>query len=110
MTVLFNGGFLAGIDFYNYRQVSAALNPELYHWRSRMYVICERFDIAPEVVCVAFGRNAPGVKSVALNTTDVSRVRQNIEMVRFNVPKELWFRMVAEGLIDSAYAEKYLLA
>ncbi|UAY57474.1 aldo/keto reductase [Arachidicoccus terrestris] len=108
-SAIFNGGFLTGLDYYNYKPVSPASSPELYHWRESMYAICEKFHVRPEVVCVAFGQKAPGVKSIALNTTNVHRVQKNIEMIKLSVPQALWAALVSEGLMDASYAQQYLL-
>lgn len=108
-SAVFNGGFLTGLDYYNYQPVSPEKDPALYQWRARWYSLCENFGVAPASVAVAFGKRAPGVSAVALNTTNVNRVKGNIEMAAGSVPAGLWSSLVKEGLIDQGYADKYLL-
>lgn len=108
-SAVFNGGFLTGLDYYNYKQVAPGSDAALYNWRKKMYAVCESFHVRPEVACVVFSQNAPGVKSIALNTTNANRVKQNIEMIKSTVPEGLWTALVSEGLIDASYAQKYLL-
>ncbi|UYQ95879.1 aldo/keto reductase [Chitinophaga horti] len=100
-SAVFNGGFLTGLDYYNYRPVSPDTHPALYEWRTAMYRLCALHHVRPEAACVAFGRRAPGVKSVALNTTNPKRVAANAVATQVVVPEQLWRDMVAEGLIDA---------
>jgi D-threo-aldose 1-dehydrogenase len=107
-SAVFNGGFLTGLDYYNYQPVSPDTRPELYNWRDKMYQVCGEFNIRPEAACVVFGRRAPGVKSVALNTTNVQRVEQNVTMINTVIPEAFWRSLVSNRLIDGSYAEAYL--
>ena len=47
-----------------------------------------------------FALNVPGVKSIALNTTDAKRVKENIEMANLEIPLEFWDALQAKGLIE----------
>ncbi|WP_298708899.1 aldo/keto reductase, partial [Chitinophaga sp.] len=53
---VFNGGFLTGLDFYNYQPVSALTHPQLFRWRERMLEACKAFDVSPAEACIAFAR------------------------------------------------------
>jgi len=108
-SAVFNGGFLTGLDFYNYQPVSLRQNATLYHWREFFYQLCQDFNIKPAAACVAFGLAAPGVKSIALNTTNKERVFQNIQMAETVVPTGFWDAMISHGMIDQNYANQYLL-
>jgi len=70
-SAVFNGGFLTGGDFYNYRSVNPKTKEgeALYTWRSRFYETCLDYHVDPASACVKFGLCAPAVISVALNTT-----------------------------------------
>jgi D-threo-aldose 1-dehydrogenase len=107
-SAIFNGGFLTGGDFYNYKPVSPALNPDLYHWRAAFYAACESFKIRPEAACAVFARHAPGVNGVALSTTNPDRVKSNVEITRSNIPIDFWQSLVTKQLISGIYAENYL--
>lgn len=105
---LFNGGFLTGSDYYNYQLTDPEKDEDLYHWRQRFYQLCLDYKIKPVQACVIFGLNAPGVKSIALNTTQAERVAQNIALPQSIIPEGFWEEMTAQGLIEEAYASSYL--
>lgn len=102
-SAVFNGGFLTGMDFYNYRPVSPEKDAGLYQWREKFYQLCKEFNIKPAAACIIFGLAAPGVKSIALNTTNSERVAQNLKMAITPVPSEFWKAMAALGMIDANY-------
>jgi len=108
-SAVFNGGFLTGSDFYNYHAVNAESHPDLYHWRTLFYQLCDNFKLKPAEVCANFGLNVPGVTAIALNTTNPKRVADNIAMTSVKVPAEFWQEMKRLDLIDKkSYAEIYI--
>ncbi|RDC65227.1 D-threo-aldose 1-dehydrogenase [Adhaeribacter pallidiroseus] len=48
----------------------------------RFFVLCQVFNILPAAACVQFGLNAPGVVSIALNTTSSKRTKENVPMIQ----------------------------
>jgi D-threo-aldose 1-dehydrogenase len=107
-SAVFNGGFLTGSAYYNYRLTDPVKDKHLYHWRELFYGLCADYKIKPADACVAFGLNAPGVKSIALSTTNAERVAQNVALSSLRIPAEFWKEMNACGLIDGSYASAYL--
>lgn len=105
---LFNGGFLTGSAYYNYQLTDPVKDKALYHWRVQFYQLCVDHNIKPVEACVIFGLNAPGVSSIALNTTQAERVAQNVVLPYSVIPDEFWKEMEKFGLIDPAYASSYL--
>jgi D-threo-aldose 1-dehydrogenase len=103
-SAIFNGGFLIGSDYYNYQLKDPLKDKSLYDWRDLFYQLCKEYKIKPADACVAFGLNAPGVKCIALNTTNAERVAQNVAMASVKIPAEFWNEMKKQGLIDKAYA------
>lgn len=101
-SAVFNGGFLIGSDYYNYQQVSAASHPELYHWRYKFNELCAAYELQPAEVCASFGLKAPGVVSIALNTTNQKRVARNAAIAAAAIPADFWADMKAQRLMDSA--------
>ena len=101
-SAVFNGGFLIGADYYNYRHVSPASHPGLYQWRARFYELCSVYGLKPAEVCAGFGLNAPGVVSIALNTTNQKRVADNVAMAAAEIPANFWADMKAQRLMDNA--------
>jgi D-threo-aldose 1-dehydrogenase len=103
---VFNGGFLIGEDYYNYRLMDAMYDQQLFQWRTHFFQLCDKYRIKPAQVCIIFGLNAPGVKSIALNSTDVHRVKENLDMAAAGnavIPSNFWKEMKTHGLIDKNY-------
>jgi D-threo-aldose 1-dehydrogenase len=103
-SAVFNAGFLIGSDIYNYKQMDRAANADLYQWRDSFFKLCDKYSIKPAEACVAFGLHAPGVKSIALNTTNAARIKGNVDMAHVIIPVGFWEEMKAEGLINNNYA------
>ncbi len=101
-SAVFNGGFLIGSDYYNYRPVDpdTAEGQKLLDWRTKFWAVCEQFAIKPAEACFNFGFTVPGVSSVALSTTKPHKVKPNIEMATKTIPPAFWDALVQEGLID----------
>jgi len=107
-SAVFNGGFLTGSAYYNYRLTDPVKDKHLYNWRELFYGLCADHKIKPADACVAFGLNGPGIKSIALNTTNPDRVAQNVALATLKVPTQFWKEMKQYGLIDESYASIYL--
>ncbi|CAF4854342.1 unnamed protein product [Rotaria sp. Silwood1] len=104
---VFNGGFLIGKNYYNYRLMNPVQDQQLFQWRADFFKLCDKYRIKPAQVCTIFGLNAPGVKSIALSTTNVNRIKENLDMVAAGnaiVPSVFWEEMKEHGLIDKNYA------
>ena len=61
-SAVFNGGFLIGSNFYNYKEVdrNTTEGKALYQWRDDFFVLCKQFAIQPAEACFNFGFNVPG--------------------------------------------------
>jgi D-threo-aldose 1-dehydrogenase len=92
-SAVFNGGFLTGSAYYNYRLTDPVKDRHLYNWRELFYGLCADYKIKPADACVAFGLNGPGVKSIAMNTTNPDRVAQNVALATLKVPIQFWKEM-----------------
>ena len=57
-SAVFNGGFLTGGSFFDYREVKPDTDPELFAWRDKFNAICEEFSVKPAAVCVQFSFSA----------------------------------------------------
>lgn len=103
-SAVFNAGFLIGADYYNYKLMDRDSHPALFKWREDFFRLCDKYGIKPAEACVAFGLRAPGVKSIALNTTNAARVKGNVDMAEVAIPAGFWEEMKSEGLINKDYA------
>ncbi|CAF1096733.1 unnamed protein product [Rotaria sordida] len=103
---VFNSGFLIDEDYYNYKLMDPMYDQQLFKWRTDFFELCDKYKIKPAQVCIAFGLSAPGVKSIALNTIDVDRIKENLDMGAAGnaaIPSNFWKEMKAHGLIDKNY-------
>ncbi|SEP41656.1 aldo/keto reductase [Mucilaginibacter sp. OK283] len=107
-SAVFNGGFLTGSAYYNYNLKDPVKDKDLYHWRALFYRLCKDFNITPVDACIVFGLKAPGVKSIALNTTNADRVALNVAIASLKIPGGFWNEMGERGLINKAFASAYL--
>jgi D-threo-aldose 1-dehydrogenase len=104
-SAVFHAGFLVGGRFFDYRPVSpdAPADRELFAWRERLFALCRRHDVAPDVACVQFALAPPGVVAVAMNTSDPAKIARNAAAVDAVVPREYWDEARAAGLIHPDY-------
>jgi D-threo-aldose 1-dehydrogenase len=103
-SAVFHSGFLIGGDFYDYKLVDENLPGHKEHlkWRDEFNQICHKYDIKPAEACVAYALKAPGVKSIALSTTNPKRVENNIKMANTVIPSQFWVEMIDKGLIKKS--------
>jgi D-threo-aldose 1-dehydrogenase len=104
-SAVFHSGFLTGSDYYDYRLVQAGngLDDQLLGWRAAFFDLCRLHGVSPATACVQFALQAPGVKSIALNTSNPARVKENISMARAAVPDVFWRDMQSAGLIRPGF-------
>ena len=103
---VFNGGFLIGENYYNYKLMDPLIDQQLFEWRTDFFKLCEKYSVKPAQACIIFGLNAPGVKSIALNATNRNSVQENLEMVQAQnevIPSDFWNEMKSIGLINKNY-------
>jgi D-threo-aldose 1-dehydrogenase len=102
-SAVFHSGFLVGSDYFDYRLIERGTfeNDALFKWREDFFSTCYEFSITPAQACVQFARNVPGVKSIALNTTDAKRVQANLAMVQVNIPTQFWQTLKNRNLIEA---------
>jgi D-threo-aldose 1-dehydrogenase len=104
-SAVFQGGFLTGGEFFDYRQVDPKTDEGkfIYSWRKRFYDICHYYDVKPDVACIRFAMSHPAVAALALNTSKVTTMHKNVSTLMETVPDDFWKEMKAAGLIDSEY-------
>lgn len=101
-SAVFNGGFLTGGDHYNYRYIDGTTEEgkELFRWRHDFFEICHSFGILPAEACMHFGFNIAGITSIAISTTNQYKVRNNINMLKKQIPAHYWETLVSKGLME----------
>ncbi|MFO0921890.1 MAG: aldo/keto reductase [Pirellulales bacterium] len=104
-SAVFQGGFLVGGDFYNYKKISLELpeDVERLRWRERFWEICKRHGEDPFSVAVAFGRSHPAITSIALSSSRPDRIASHVASVTHQVSPDVWNEMRSAALIDPHY-------
>ncbi|OQP57787.1 L-fucose dehydrogenase [Niastella vici] len=100
-SAVFNGGFLTGGDYYNYKLVEAGKPGQdaLLQWRKEFFARCAEYGIEPAHAGIQFGIQAPGVTSIALSTSRPSKVKVNIDMATIPMPPGFWTELKKRGLM-----------
>lgn len=101
-SAVFHSGFLVGSNYFDYRLVeSGSLQSDaLFKWRDDFFKVCNEYGVSPAHACIQFALNVPGVKSIALNTTDAGRVQSNLAMVRTPMPTQFWRDLKNKNLTE----------
>lgn len=102
---VFHSGFLVGSNYFDYKLIEAGSShgDALYRWRDEFFAVCKAYGVNPAAVCMQFARRAPGVTSVALNTTDVKRVEENLKLAEAEIPDGLWRALGKKELIRADF-------
>lgn len=101
-SAVFQAGFLIGGDYYDYKLIKPDTpeNKMKFQWREQFIAVCSKYQIKPAVACVNFAKRAPGVSSIALNTSKPDHVKSNVESVFAEVPDEFYIDMKKNRLIE----------
>ncbi|MBV7529629.1 aldo/keto reductase [Chitinophaga sp. sic0106] len=100
-SAVFNGGFLTGGDYYNYKLVdgSEPAHADLIRWRSHFFAACALHGVDPAHACIQYGLNVPGVSAVAMSTSKAAKVKGNVDMVKNAISPEFWEYLKSKQLI-----------
>lgn len=107
-SAVFHSGFLVGSNYFDYRLVEKgkSVDDELLRWRESFFEICNEYNVSPSTACVQFALRVPGVKSLALNTTNANRVQSNLEMIHTDIPIQFWQELKNKSLIETDFVSK----
>jgi len=100
-SAVFHSGFLVGGNFFDYKLIErdSPENDALFKWRDEFFEVCRKFNVKPAAVCVQYALKIPGVKSIALNTSDARRVKENLELASRDILVQLWDALKDKGLL-----------
>ncbi|MCB0647901.1 MAG: aldo/keto reductase [Saprospiraceae bacterium] len=109
-SAVFHGGYLLGGDFFDYNYVDPEdpKNTDLVQWRKSFFRICDEYSISPFQACTQFSKSMPLISSLAINTTDPTRVLRNVQLSQKKVPNDFWQALHEERLIEP-YVLQYLI-
>jgi D-threo-aldose 1-dehydrogenase len=105
-SAVFNGGFLIGGDYFDYRLPDKG-NPEelkIFKWRESFFKVCDKYHVRPSHACIQFGVSHPAISSIALNTSNPDHVKRNVSEVENEVTSGFFAAMKDKGLIDKNYS------
>ena len=104
-SAVFHSGFLVGSNYFDYQLIDPAnsAHSSLIQWRDSFFEVCKSFHVKPAEACIQFALKVPGVQSIALNTTHVNRVKENLEMAQVAIPVAFWEALLNKGLIKDNY-------
>ncbi len=102
-SAVFHSGFLTGGGWFDYRKPDPKMDARLFAWREKFLAICGRFGVKPADVCVQFGLALPGIVSVALNTSKLERIKENVASASSDIPAALWRELKEAGLVEKDY-------
>src|SRR5690606_2106666 len=100
-SAIFQSGFLVGGNYYDYKLIRPDSRDGIkkFKWRESFFETCREFEILPAHACIQFALNLPGVSSVALSTTDPSKVKTNVEFTHTKIRDEFWRALKHKNLI-----------
>ncbi|OGV54216.1 MAG: L-fucose dehydrogenase [Lentisphaerae bacterium GWF2_50_93] len=104
-SAVFHAGFLTGGRYFDYRELSPSSSEDapLFHWREKFNGICMKHSVTPSTACVKFAMSAPGIVSIALNTSNPERVRENAIAANMEISSAFWNDMKTHKLISRDY-------
>jgi D-threo-aldose 1-dehydrogenase len=104
-SAVFHAGFLTGGRFFDYLipDPTAAEDRPLFEWREQFTALCVRWGVSAAAACVQFAMSAPGIVSVALNTSRPEQVRSNVALASADIPRSFWTAAKDLGLVRSDY-------
>lgn len=104
-SAVFHGGFLTGGSYFDYSPVDEKNDQDalLFEYRNQLNKVCDRWNIQPATACIQFGLSGPGVSSIALNTSNPNRVKENVEAGNTRLPAGFWDALRDQGLLSVDY-------
>jgi len=104
-SAIFNGGFLTGGAFFDYRKIDSAsvADQQLLNWRSRFFAVCEKFGVSPGDACMKFALAMPQVNAIALNPSKPSRISRNVQVLATDLPTGFWEELKSQKMIGNHF-------
>lgn len=104
-SAIFNGGFLTGGDFFDYRKIDlqSASDQKLLAWREKFFAICLKFNILPGDACLRFALAMPQISAIALNPSKPSRFEHNATLLSTRLPAAFWIELKQQGIIHEQF-------
>ncbi|MGI8313782.1 aldo/keto reductase [Halobacillus mangrovi] len=92
----YNSGVLLGGDHYNYEKAGADIIGRV----NQLKEIGQKYDVPLKAAALQFSTAHPAVKSVIPGSTRPDRIKEDLEMIQRDVPKEFWDELVNRGFVS----------
>ncbi len=104
-SAIFHGGFLLGSHFLDYKPLDRqiASHAAAIKWRDTYNKICLRWNITPFQAGLSFALSHPGIKSIALSSTNPARIAEQSRQVETIVDQGFWLDLKQHQLISESY-------
>lgn len=90
-SALFQGGFVVGGDLYDYRKLTdRSEDRSRILWREQFWQLCKQFGVTPFAAAAEFGRSHPAIQSIALSTSQPSRVPEMVTAASIKLGEVFW--------------------
>lgn len=93
----YNSGVLLGGDHYNYEKAPKDIIERVNQLRE----IGQQYDVPLKAAALQFSTSHPAVRAVIPGSTRPDRIKEDIEMIQRDIPKEFWETLVDKGFISS---------
>jgi D-threo-aldose 1-dehydrogenase len=80
---------------YDYAEAS----PAIVERATRVAAICSAYGVPVQAAAARFPLSHPAVKTIVLGTSKPKHVRQTLAWLDLDIPRKLWERLKAEGLL-----------
>lgn len=92
----YNSGVLVGGDHYNYEKAPSYIFERVNHLNE----IGEKYDVPIKAAALQFSTAHPAVKAIIPGSTRQDRIKEDIEMIKRDIPNEFWDELVNKGFIS----------
>ncbi|QAS52977.1 aldo/keto reductase [Halobacillus litoralis] len=93
----YNSGVLLGGDHYNYEKAG----DDIINHVNQLKEIGEKYNVPLKAAALQFSTAHPAVKSVIPGSTRPDRIKEDLEMIQMDIPKDFWNELVDKGFVSA---------
>ncbi|SFK09198.1 D-threo-aldose 1-dehydrogenase [Halobacillus dabanensis] len=93
----YNSGVLLGGDHFNYEKAGDDIITHV----NQLKEIGQKYNVPLKAAALQFSTAHPAVKSVIPGSTRPDRIKEDLEMIQRDIPKEFWEELVSKGFVSS---------
>lgn len=92
----YNSGVLLGGDHFNYEKAGSDILGRV----NQLKEIGDKYDVPLKAAALQFSTAHPAVKSVIPGSTRPDRIKEDLEMIQREIPKDFWDELVSKGFVS----------